>query len=352
MKPHFPPDLFHAQHCFETRQGSHSATNVAQSEGWACCVVPTCLHEPMQDSWRRVAESQYGVISRAQALEAGLSPSALHRQLRAQVFQTVHPGAYVVRGAPSSWRQTVMAAVISCPGSVAACRTAGALYGLAGCRAREVELLVTRRVSRRPAGVIIRSTKQLRDADITEMHGIPVTSPARALLDLGGVANLHTVRHAVEDAVRKGLVTPMQLHEQLRQAGRCGRSGTATLRAILAAYPDDCAGLESPLEEAMLRVIHDSGLPAPRTQFEVWDDGLLLARLDAAYPELLIGIEADGYEWHSARPDWVRDRRRQNELTSRDWTILRFCLEDATRPAPFVATLKRAYESKAKQMLL
>jgi very-short-patch-repair endonuclease len=74
-----------------------------------------------------------------------------------------------------------------------------------------------------------------------------------------------------------------------------------------------------------------------------------VARLDAAYPALRIGIEADGYEWHSSPPDWLRDRRRQNALVSREWTILRFCREDAARPAPFVADLRRVYEARVKK---
>jgi len=97
----------------------------------------------------------------------------------------------------------------------------------------------------------------------------------------------------------------------------------------------------------MMRVIHACGLPPPRAQFEVRENGILIARLDAAYPDLRIGIEADGYEWHSAPPDWLRDRRRQNALVSRDWTILRFCLEDAVRPAQFTADLQRVYKAKS-----
>jgi hypothetical protein len=303
----------------------------------------------VQPSWQKVAESQYGVISRAQALESGLSRDALTWRLRSKALEVIHPGAYLIAGAPSSWRQSVMAAVLACPGSIAACRTAGALHGLMGCRAREIEILVTRVVRRRPEGVIIRHTKHLDDCDVMVVEGIPTTSPARTLLDLGGVVTGQTVRYALQDAVRRGLVSPNQLLEQLSRVGKRGRPGTATLRAILSAYQDENV-LESPLEEDLVRVISDAGLPAPRTQFEVRDNGLLIARLDAAYPELLIGIEADGYEWHSARPDWVRDRRRQNELVSRDWKILRFCVEDAMRPQPFITSLQRLYVSRRHQL--
>jgi hypothetical protein len=300
----------------------------------------------MQKSWRSIAESQYGVITRAQALEAGLSPSGIHRYVKSQVLEPAHYGTYLVRGAPSSWRQRVMAVVLSCPGSVACCRTAGALYGLQACSAREIEILVTRSARRRAHGVIVRETNYLADSDIADVGGIPCTGPARTLLDLGAVMDHDRVRLALEDAFRKGLVNLVQLQEQLLRAGRKGRAGTATLRALLDSNAPLPGQTESPLEEELLRVINACGLPPPRTQFEVWENGLLIARVDAAYPDLRIGIEADGYEWHSAPPDWLRDRRRQNALVSRDWTILRFCLEDAFRPAQFTADLQRAYVAK------
>jgi hypothetical protein len=282
-------------------------------------------------------------------MQAGLSADALSWKLRSHALEVAHPGTYLVPGAPSSWRQGIMAALLSCPGSVAACRTAGALYGLVGCQAREVEILVTRVVLRRPNGIIIRRTNHLDESDVTVVQGIPTTSPARTLLDLGAVMNVHTVRHALQDAVRKDLVSLAQLHEQLDRVGKRGRPGTAAFRAILDDDDKDPSELESPLEDALVQVIKSSGLPMPRTQFEVRDNGILIARLDAAYPELKLGIEADGYEWHSARHDWVRDRRRQNELTCRDWTLLRFCFEDASRPAPFVAALQRLYLSRMRQ---
>jgi predicted transcriptional regulator of viral defense system len=316
----------------------------------ACCVAPSCFSDAMERSWSQVARSQYGVISRAQALESGLSKDALSWKLRTQELEAIQPGAYLVSGAPNTWRQSVMAALLSCPGSVAACRTAGALYGLIGCQPREIEILVNRPVMRRPEGIIIRRTKHLEDVDVTVVEGIPTTSPARTLLDLGAVMHTNTVRHALQDAVRKGLVSVSQLHEQLARVGKRGRPGTAAFRTILDSFDSEGIALESPLEEELIKVIQRSGLPPPLTQFQVWDEGILIARLDAAYPDLRVGVEADGYEWHSARPDWVRDRRRQNELVSRNWTLLRFCIEDAKRPAPFVAALKRLYLSKVREL--
>ncbi len=49
---------------------------------------------------RRVAEQQFGLITRAQALSVGLSDSALDRRIASGRLIVVHPGVYRVPGAP------------------------------------------------------------------------------------------------------------------------------------------------------------------------------------------------------------------------------------------------------------
>jgi hypothetical protein len=58
-----------------------------------------------------LAESQYGVISRAQAREV-MSASAVDRRIANGHFVVVHPGVYRIRGAPVTGRQRAMAATL------------------------------------------------------------------------------------------------------------------------------------------------------------------------------------------------------------------------------------------------
>lgn len=47
-------------------------------------------------------------------------------------------------------------------------------------------------------------------------------------------------------------------------------------------------------------------------------------RLDFAVPQHKIGIELDGYEHHSSRSQFTRDRERQRKLENDGWRIVRF----------------------------
>jgi very-short-patch-repair endonuclease len=69
-------------------------------------------------------------------------------------------------------------------------------------------------------------------------------------------------------------------------------------------------------------------LPEPVPQYEVRIKGRLLARVDLAYPEIRLAIEADGYRYHSGRVAWQRDLQRRNSLTSIGWRVIHVTWND------------------------
>ncbi|MBV8980542.1 MAG: type IV toxin-antitoxin system AbiEi family antitoxin domain-containing protein, partial [Acidimicrobiia bacterium] len=56
---------------------------------------------------RKVAASQYGAFSAAQARSAGATKSAMHQRLRRGDIERVADGVYVLPGAMRCWRQRV-----------------------------------------------------------------------------------------------------------------------------------------------------------------------------------------------------------------------------------------------------
>ncbi|MDQ3218466.1 MAG: hypothetical protein M3Q18_11590 [Actinomycetota bacterium] len=293
---------------------------------------------------RDYARTQFGFITRAQALDCGMSTDAIKRRVRAGVWVRVGPRLYFIDGAPKSSRQELMQACLLLEGVVAG-RSAARVHGLLGFRAQAVEVVTMRSFMRAPEGVIVHRTNYLPPEDVTTLGGLPVTTPARTLLDLGGLVSSKLVGRAAADALARNKVTQPLLADQLRRAGINGRPGTAVLRAILASLGNLEPGSvsESDLEDAMLEVIAKAGLAPPVRQFELREQGVLLGRVDAAYPHKLIALEADGYECHSARAEWLYDRRRQNAFESRGWRFLRFTVEDRRIPQPFMADLARLY---------
>ena len=91
-----------------------------------------------------------------------------------------------------------------------------------------------------------------------------------------------------------------------------------------------------------------AGLPPPVSQYEIRDQGKLLARVDFAYPEAMVAIEADGYRYHSGKVSWQRDRIRRNALTTRGWRVLHVTWDDLqTRPDEVTSEIRVALEGAA-----
>lgn len=56
-------------------------------------------------------------------------------------------------------------------------------------------------------------------------------------------------------------------------------------------------------------------------------------RLDFAFPGRKIAIELDGYEWHSSRTQFTKDRQRQRELEADGWRFIRFSGQEIVKDA-------------------
>jgi hypothetical protein len=110
------------------------------------------------------------------------------------------------------------------------------------------------------------------------------------------------------------------------ESGSAGRSATWSSESFLPS--------ETGLEDQLIEVFHAFGLPEPVRQYVVQLPNGGTARFDAAYPELLLGFEADGDEHHKGLLDRMRDQARDEQCALLGWTVRRYATEDIRdRPA-------------------
>lgn len=241
-----------------------------------------------------------------------------------------------------SWHQNLMVACLAWgKGTVISHRAAAALWRLAGFEARLVELTVPRSRRRAEPGIIHRHP--LFRADVATVEAIPVTTPARTLIDLASVVPQEAVEEAMDDALRRGMVSIPLLRRRLNEIGRPGRPGVAMTRRLLDSRDPAESAPESVFERRLLRALLRAGLPTPVLQHEIRDGGRLVAVVDFAYPDARLAIEADGYRWHSGRIRWDHDRARRNQLTLLGWRIIHITWTDLTRrPWTMIDAVARA----------
>lgn len=290
----------------------------------------------------RIAAGQYGVFTRAQAAGLGVTRGMVQRRLAAGKWEQPARGVFRMAGVPVAWRQSLMVACLAWGvGAVVSHRAAAALWRLAGFEPGPIEVTVPCDRRRIGAGTVRRNT--LSPGEVTRIDAIPVTSPARTLLDVAAVAPRDVVEEALDDALRRGLVSMPRMRWCLNEWERSRRKGVAVMRALIDARDLATSVPRSVFETRLLRVMSRAALPEFVRQYPVRNGTQLVAVLDFAFPDARLGIEADGYRWHSGRTRWEHDRARRNRLTLLGWRIINVTWSDLTgRPDVVVDSITSA----------
>jgi very-short-patch-repair endonuclease len=299
------------------------------------------LHDMTQASLDRFGRRQHGLVTRAQALTV-MSRRQVEAQTASGHLVVLRRSVYRIAGSPETWHQHLLAACLAGgPGTYASFRAAAALWGLVGFEPDALEVTVPRTRRARLEGVIVHDSIVTGRLHTTTVQNIPTASAARTLTDLSAVAPRWMVEHAVDDALRRKLVTIRTLSRVAGDLDGRGRRRSRVTRAVLDARRTDAHPGQSEPELRIAKLLVRAGLPAPVHQHRV-RVGRRTRRLDLAYPELMIAIEYDGWSHHSQRSAFDADRARANELELLGWTVLRFT--SASSDAMIVATVSAALQ--------
>ena len=275
------------------------------------------------------ATTHHAVFRGAHARVCGLSEKQITRRVALGFWKRLFDDVYIAAGAPLTWKGGLLAACWAGGFRAAAShRSAAALWQLAGGRRSIVEVTCPRWRRAQHEGLVVHETKALGAVDITQLEGIPVTSPERTLLDLGAVCHESLVEMALDKAEHRGLVTRASIETTLKRLGRRGRNGAGTLRRLVATHDGDRRAPESEMETMLIRCLRRNGWPEPVPQYEIRQGGVFVARVDAAYSDWRIAIEYQSDEHHSGRLASERDNDRRLRIIAAGWFPIEATLPD------------------------
>jgi len=285
-----------------------------------------------------LAARQWGVVARAQLLEAGLSRKQIAERVRTERLVRLHRGVYAVGHARLRREGHWLAAVLAVgPGAVLSHRDAAGLHGLRAANHARVDVTTTANRSDEPE-IAVHRTRVLAADDVTEVSGIPATTVARTLLDLAGAVPRDHLAKAIKEAERQQVFDLRAIHAAMaRTRGRTGRGHRALKAAI-----EEHAGLglsatDSALEDAFHRLVKRAGLASPAINAYV--EGF---KIDAVWRAHRVAVELDGWAFHNARRAFERDRERDAALTAQGWRVVRFTHHHVIhRPDHVLSTLRR-----------
>jgi hypothetical protein len=283
---------------------------------------------------------RHGAFTRRMAATVGVSAKAVRARIEAGALAEPAPGVLVLTAVPATWHRRLAVATLATRGSVASHRSAARLHRLDGCETDVVEVSVRRDRTRAPAGTVHR-VAALDACDVIVVDGIPSTTVARTLADLGSVARRDVVLKALDSARRDGISTEWcrQTAERLH---RPGQAGTGVLLGLL----DEAAGdrvPESWLERLVEALVAVPGVPPVVRQYAVRDpNGRFVARVDLAIPSLRLAIEAHSRRFHFGDRAGAADEDRDLRLTACGWQTIYLGYQHTKRPAEIVPLVVQA----------
>lgn len=257
-----------------------------------------------------LAARRHGIVTRAQLVDLGFSDGAIARRVRRGWLCPVHRGVFAIGGQTLTLHAHFLAAVVSFgPRAVLSHRSAAVLWALLPARGQRVDVTVQSGARGRRAIVVHRLP--LGEEEMTTRHGIPVTTPARTILDLAAAVSRRELERAMDEAA----------YLRLDLSGlkpRRGRRGGAMITRVLAEHQAGTTRTRSELEEGMLELCRRFELPAPLVNQEI--EGYTV---DFVWPEQRVIVETDGWQAHGTRRAFESDRRRDADLMAAHWRPLR-----------------------------
>jgi very-short-patch-repair endonuclease len=264
-----------------------------------------------------VAAQQRGRIARRQLDAVGISSSSVAWRIsRGRLFPSLR-GVFVVGHTAAIELGAETEALLSVrPGAALSHRSAAALLGLWVPAPREIEVTVDIWDGARSPNVTVHRSRILESHDIWIRKGLPVTSPSRTLLDIAPTASDRQLELAFDRGISERTLSVSHVRDVLSRAG--GHPGRGRLAVLVDQEQDASTMTKSEAEERMLALVREAGLPTPIVGFPfgVWT-------LDFYWPKARFAVETDGYQYHSSRYRFERDRRKDNDLRRADIEVMR-----------------------------
>ena len=253
----------------------------------------------------RIAElagRQRGYVKRKQLLALGVKRSAIARRVDVGRLIPDHAGVYAVGHLSKDPLDRAFGAVLACgEGAVLSHASAATLWGIYRHWRRPFH--VTAPSGHTREGIVVHRNS-LHRRDRTRQLGIPVTSPARTLLDKAPNLTDKALTRAVNDLRLQGFLNRSDLVELLI---RCPRHpGAARLRPFAEVQHGPT---RSEFEDAFHAFTERYGLPTALVNTKLHG-----FEVDAYFPAEGVVVELDGWDFHSSVHSFKSDREQDAAL--------------------------------------
>jgi very-short-patch-repair endonuclease len=277
-----------------------------------------------------LAEAQNGVADRRQLATLGLGRGAIDHRLRTGRLHVLFRGVYLVGHSVPVPLAVETGALLVCGQWAGLCHhTAAALWRWRVAPPPTVDVMVVGRDPGQRPGIRLHRVRHLAPEDRTRRHGLPVTTPARTVLDLAAVLAPRDLERTIDEARRQRLVSDASLIAAVQRAPN--HRGARAVRTALEA-PNEPHMTRSEAEELMLALVRAADLPGFETNRLVQGH-----TVDFIWRAQRVIVEIDSWQFHGDRKAFETDRRRDADLHAAGHTVLRITARQLRREPLYVA---------------
>jgi very-short-patch-repair endonuclease len=289
-----------------------------------------------------LAARQKGIVSRVQLLAAGIPPGVITRLIREGFLHPLHRGIYAVGHLALPQYAKEQAALLACGrGAVISSRSALYLWGIVDRPPAEIDVTVAGRHCRKRQGIRLHLTSAIDKRDVRTRHGLPVTFPARALIEFAADAGGDELADALAEARVRELIREGELEAAVATAGK--RAGAARMRAFLREEGEP-AVTRSRAERRFRKLLQEAHLPQPKVNARVAG-----REVDFLWPSERVVLEVDGWQVHRHRRAFENDRRKDMLLSDAGYHVIRITWRQFTRePLALIAHIARVLDRRSR----
>ncbi len=289
---------------------------------------------------RSLAARQNGIVHRQQLLAAGLTKMQIETRLADGRLVALHRGVYLVGAVPSE-HAYAQAALFACGGgAVLSHRSAAAIWRLWPYPPSAHPWVTVPAEKRlvRPRVVLRRAA--IEAGDVRRQHGMRVVSPPRAVLDCSSILDdAYELEALVAETSYRGLASELELRQQVER--NAGRPGVVSLRQVL-----DLGGgprrTRSKGERWFLRLLREQRIEG----YEV-NEKVLGKEVDFLWRDHSFCVELDGWDGHSGRVAFERDRLKWAHLQAHGVDVMPLAVRQAQRDE--TGTIRRLRQTLARK---
>jgi very-short-patch-repair endonuclease len=290
----------------------------------------------------RLAERQHWCLHRRQLIAAGIGRGGIRGRVQRGQLQSLLSDVYLYGPRNLDPLTMSMAVALHLKGDGVICaESATWIWELSDIRPKLVAILVAGRNAHPLPGVTLHRTPSLHSDDIRWRKGVPVTSPARSLIDFAGSgASVPRVESALAMLRRQPLATDRQIRATLERLP-ANHSGAPLIRKLLELPPGQLVMTRSIYERKLRKLLKQAGLPMPLS-----NHGIAGKERDLAWPHAKLILEFDGWEFHKDK--FEDDRLRDAKAAAAGWRVIRLTADRVdTEPYAVIAEIAAALAAAA-----